>query len=92
MAIRQNPRSRAARESAEEAAARFIDEREDASEPPAAAPAPAANGSGKKVVVMKLDAGLVDEIDQAARINGVSRTAWASMKLRDALRRDKDGR
>ncbi len=78
MAIRQNPRSRAARDkAAEDAAARFIDPRD---ETPAAI-----NGSGKKVVVMKLDRALVQRMDAAAVRHGVSRTAWVSMKLTEVL-------
>lgn len=80
MAIRQNPRSRAARDkSAEDAASRFIDQRD---ETPAVL-----NGNGKKVVVMKLDAALVQRMDAVAVRHGVSRTAWVSMKLTEALDR-----
>jgi hypothetical protein len=41
--------------------------------------------SGKKVVVMKMDRGLVKRIDAEAKRHGVSRTAWCSMRLSEAL-------
>lgn len=79
MAIKQNPKSRRASKDAEAAAVSFIDHQDDA-------PAPT-NGAGKHTVVMKMNADLVRRIDAAAASMGVSRTAWCSMKLAEALDR-----
>ena len=79
MAIKQNPKSRRVSKDAEAAAASFIDHQDDA---PART-----NGSDKHTVVMKMNADLVRRIDAAAESMGVSRTAWCSMKLAEALDR-----